>query len=250
MQNFWIAASGIFGVFAVTWSLAIEEQFYLTLPAVIRFIDQRWVPRLLVVGIVGAPIVRVLGAHLWPQHLLGAFTLMPCRADALLLGVLGAYVFRSQVCKWLDNNHYALWGAGTVLLLGAGGLTLRFHAVTDALMISVGYTWMALLYLCVLLLAVTQPRNWLGTAMRWRWLRLLGSIAYGVYLVHLQIAFIVFRVMRRSMDLKLHTRYDAVAMSIAAAITLAVCAISWRYFEKPLIQLGHEKSIHRVSQPT
>lgn len=238
VQNFWITAMRAFGAFPVTWSLAVEEQFYLTLPAIIRFLDRRWLPRLLALGIIGAPLVRVAATRIWPTHLLAAFTLMPCRADALLLGVAGAYAFRGPTHKWLDNNPYILRWATAILLAGAGGLTLRFHTVTDPLMISVGYTWMALLYLSVILLAVTQPQSYLGGAMRWSYLGFLGSIAYGVYLVHLQIATAIFKITRHSIDLKLHTAGDAGAMAIAVAITFGVCHLSFRYFEKPFIRVG------------
>lgn len=249
-QNAWMAATGVWGFFAVSWSLAVEEQFYLSLPAAIRFIKLRWLPALLAIGIVAAVALRVVGTHLWPGHPLAAYTLMPCRADALLLGVLGAYGVRNGATSWLAKRRYLLWAAAAVLLLGAGVLTWKVHTLDNLdtpLMTSVGYTWMALLYLSVLLLAVTQPQSWLGSVMRCGWLRWLGSIAYGVYLIHLQVAFIVFHGARHYVRLQLRTGYDVTAMVFALGITLGICQLSFRYFERPLIQLGHRSPIRSIS---
>src|SRR6266403_5622540 len=74
LQNLWMARFATFGVLlAATWSLAIEEQFYLTLPAVIHFVDPRWIIGTLVAGIVAAPATRIAVGHIWPRHVLGAY---------------------------------------------------------------------------------------------------------------------------------------------------------------------------------
>jgi hypothetical protein len=43
LQNFWTAAKGSFGIplLGATWSLAVEEQFYLSLPLLIRYTPRR-----------------------------------------------------------------------------------------------------------------------------------------------------------------------------------------------------------------
>jgi peptidoglycan/LPS O-acetylase OafA/YrhL len=210
---------------------------------VIRFVKLRWIPTLLVVGILGATALRIVGTHLWQGHRLAAYTLMPCRADALLLGVLAAHAMRNGASIWLAGRRKLLWGAAAVLIAGAVVLTWKVHTLdnlNNALMTSVGYTWIALLYTCVLLLAVSQPDSCLGMVMRWRWLRWLGSIAYGVYLIHLQVAFIIFNLARNYLRLELRTPYDLAAIVFALAITLGICQVSFHYFEKPLIRLGHK----------
>jgi peptidoglycan/LPS O-acetylase OafA/YrhL len=91
----------------------------------------------------------------------------------------------------------------------------------------------------LILYAVTQPQSWLATTMRLGWLRWLGSIAYGVYLVHQMVAKFVFRLIWHSSDPHLHSLANAGAMTLALLLTLAVCRLSWTYFEKPLLHLGH-----------
>src|SRR5260370_21839924 len=92
LQNFWMALTSSFGAsgLTVTWSLAVEEQLYLSLPALIRFLTPRALSIPLAAGIVLAPLSRILLHAFAPSHNLSWYTLMPCRADALLLGVFRA----------------------------------------------------------------------------------------------------------------------------------------------------------------
>src|ERR1051325_8208180 len=62
LQNFAMAGTDGFGAIwmAGSWSLAVEEQFYLTLPAIIRWADDRGLFRLAIAGLVAAPVLRGL----------------------------------------------------------------------------------------------------------------------------------------------------------------------------------------------
>jgi peptidoglycan/LPS O-acetylase OafA/YrhL len=149
LQNFWMAAKNDWGLWAVTWSLAVEEQFYLTLPLIIREINLQARVWLIVAAIAVAPLLRSLIFVFAPHHPLAPFTLIPCRADALLCGVLGAVLIRDPEWKEkLERNYVCAFGGLAVLLVGAALLTEYAR----------GEPRMALLYLCVIPLAVTQPQ--------------------------------------------------------------------------------------------
>jgi peptidoglycan/LPS O-acetylase OafA/YrhL len=240
LQNFWMAAKNDWGLWAVTWSLAVEEQFYLTLPLIIRKINLQARIWLIVAAIAAAPLLRSLMFVFAPHHPLAPFTLMPCRADALLCGVLGAVLIRDpQWEKKLERNYIGLCAALGVLLAGAALLTKYARGEPlGAPMVCFGYTWLALLYLCVLLLAVTQPRRGLGAILRFAPLRSLGWIAYGVYLLHL----IVLIALKHFLPAWPLARVSVA--SLAATFVLAI--ISWRYFEKPLIDYGHRLTVRCV----
>jgi peptidoglycan/LPS O-acetylase OafA/YrhL len=240
LQNCWMGHLATLGYLGCTWSLAIEEQFYLTLPAVIRFCRNSALPVLVAVGIVAAPLLRIALFHFQPRNPMWSFVMMPCRADALLLGVVGAMAMRQQRSKaWLTNHPYTLWSACAVFLAGAGVLTLHFRATLDFLNVSVGYTWMALLYLCVLLLALTQPGSWLSRCVRWAPLRWLGKISYGVYLFHI-FPFAVLYAVVYSTEPPAITSWPSFGVAaIALSIALALCHLSWTYLERPLMGVGH-----------
>lgn len=243
LQNFWMARFATLGVLlAPTWSLAVEEQFYLTLPSIVRFVGRRHLGYVLAAGILAAPGLRMLCLHLWPANEIAPYVLMPCRADALLLGAIGALAIRNaRAARWMKDNGGTMFAL--LMLFAAGALVLTKYSPTHRFAVtSVGYSWLASLYLCAILCVVTHPETWLARWMRTLWLGWLGLIAYGVYLVHQMAAIGIFRILGHFEYFYLRRPANAVALCIALLVTLALCSLSWRYFEKPLVQFGHRSA--------
>lgn len=242
LQNFWMARNATFGVLlGATWSLAVEEQFYLTLPSIIRFVNPRYLTYVVVTGIFAAPCLRLICFYRWPGNEVVSYVMMPCRADALLLGVLGALAMRDpQASQWIRNNGRKLLALLLIFVSGTALLTMYCMCWHTVSIPSAGYTWLAGLYLCGILYALTQPQSWLAYTMRLRWLRWLGSIAYGVYLVHQMAAAFIFQEIWHSTDLHLRSWGNIGAMAVAFGLTLAICQFSWMYFERPLLRFGHQ----------
>lgn len=241
LQNFWMAHRNTLGVFGltVTWSLAVEEQFYLTLPLVIRILSPRRLVAILMAGILAAPTLRILLHALWPEHIFSWVLMMPCRADALLLGVLGAVVMRDS--RWrtrLARSRRFMQLALLLFSCGFIGLTLRSPGPYSLGMLRFGFTWLAMFYLTILLYGLTFRDACISKCLRWKTLGWLGSIAYGTYLLHQLIQGVFFSLFRGSPPLILSFQ-DFLLSVLALAFTLGVCYLSWTYFEKPLVQLGH-----------
>ena len=58
-QNFWMVKGTLDSrQMDMTWSLAVEEQFYLTLPLVIRFVRRETLPYVFASGVLLAPLIR------------------------------------------------------------------------------------------------------------------------------------------------------------------------------------------------
>lgn len=239
-QNFWMARYGLFGyLLAPTWSLAVEEQFYLTLPGIVRLVSRKYLLYVFGAGILLAPILRMLCYQRWPHNTVAYYVLMPSRADALLLGVLGAMAVRAlRVEQWLRSHGRTLFSILLIFVIGFVLLT-KYSVSHPFLVISAGYSWLALLYLCVILYAVTQTQSWIAKLLRLPLLRWLGTIAYGVYLFHFLIETLIFRGHYHSRQMRLHTLGNLGAMALTLAATLVICQLSWVYFEKPMLQLGH-----------
>jgi peptidoglycan/LPS O-acetylase OafA/YrhL len=238
LQNFWMVARN--KMISGTWSLAIEEQFYLTLPLIVRFAPRKWLPWIVAAGIALAPIVRVLIYVFAPHHRMALYVLMPARMDCLLFGVLGALMLRSYTWRAvLIRNGPGLAVAIGVLLVGAGYFTKINAFMLGSVMGAIGFTWMAALYLALILFGVTRSQGWLASVLRWRWLGWVGTVSYGLYLFHVEILSAVYRTLWSVPPMRMKTPGEWAAVLGSLALTLAICSTSWIYFEKPLVQIGH-----------
>src|SRR6266436_5687461 len=77
LQNIGMSLHNVWGTFplGVTWSLAVEEQFYLTLPLLIRFLGRRALIRFMLFAIAGAPLLRAFFFHRNPANFFAWYTL-------------------------------------------------------------------------------------------------------------------------------------------------------------------------------
>jgi peptidoglycan/LPS O-acetylase OafA/YrhL len=82
-QNFRMAHLGSLGTGSLcpTWSLAVEEQFYLTMPVFIRNIKRERLVGILLAVVVGAPLLRILPVHFLQEcgHRVVRVNAVPCR---------------------------------------------------------------------------------------------------------------------------------------------------------------------------
>jgi peptidoglycan/LPS O-acetylase OafA/YrhL len=243
-QNFWMTHAATLGVdgLGMTWSLAVEEQFYLTLPLYIRSIGERWLVRALAIGVLSAPVLRNVLLQMRSDDWVGIYTMMLCRADALLLGVLAAVLLRNE--KWrarIQRAGVSFAIAIPILLAGLAFLTLRAGSMQSLLMKRFGFTWVAFFYATILLFILTRPDNILTRLLRMKWLCRLGTLAYGIYLFHQPVQYLLFGMMRGG-GVRI-TDFRSFALTLAAIpLTLLVATLSWRYFEKPMLQVGRRST--------
>jgi len=240
-QNIW---SGIhhqldLSSLGTTWSLAVEEQFYLTLPLLIRFVPDKKLIWIVCISIVGAPLFRVLCYLHDPAGWVPRFVLMPSQADALMLGVAGAWLVRRPAAHeflvsrpGLLHGLVGIFGGGLLLMLILG------WQQSSTIMTLVGYTWIDFFWLSFLFFAVLHPGRWAGRMMRSEFLRWAGTISYAVYLIHAPI-------LAATQKFLLHQSYemknisDVMITCLALGITTLVALLSWYLFERPLLRYGH-----------
>lgn len=217
----------------VTWSLAIEEQFYLLLPFLVRNLSYRGIAWMAAASIFCAPLVRLI-LSLHGNQYYGPYTLLPSRADALAFGVLVALACRHKgTWEWLASHRGFLKLA--FLVLGGG---VAYLLKNQRFLYTGGLTWIAAFYASLLLLTVVNPGRIETACFRSRILMNLGTIAYAVYIFHQGInALFHFAILGRVPGIGSWPSLSVTLLSLITVILLA--ALSWRLFEKPLIRRAH-----------
>jgi peptidoglycan/LPS O-acetylase OafA/YrhL len=230
------------GYLVPTWSVAVEEQFYLLLPPLVRNVDRKQLLKILIVAIAAAPLLRgVLYCLAGDKAGHAAYTALPCRWDGLLLGVLCAMAYREPAFRsWIAVR---LRGARIFWLLAAlvsiAWVSLTKDRLDPHLQI-LGYTMVDAFFAVTLLLAVLNPAGTLHRALGWRGFKPVATISYTLYLLHTPMLGFVESLARYA-----HVTCDKISWTefamgmISLAATVVVSALSWRYFESRMIRLGH-----------
>jgi peptidoglycan/LPS O-acetylase OafA/YrhL len=223
----------------VTWSLAVEEQFYLLAPPLVRFLSLRRLVYLLATLICFAPILRFLAfRYLRDLYYLPQYA-MPCRADALAFGILAAAGWRWPAFRlYLEKHPGLLQRSVAYMLIALAGLMWWLARPAGLMTFTIGYSSLAVFYSCVLLLVLSQRNGPVARAIRVKWLRYLGGISYCVYLIHLTLNQWAHHILLHSAP-RIYDLKGVGVTTLAALLTWLVATLSWRYFEKPLIRRGH-----------
>ncbi len=240
LTNFALAASPVWDWLPLSalWSIAVEEQFYLIAPWVVRSIAPAQLPWFAAGLALLAWAARVTLVLVFPGHPLAAHVLMPLRMDTLALGVLVAWAVRHAPAQPFFAALSAHWqaslaGIGLVIAL----LTVQGLQQGDPKLCLYGYTLLATGFaLLVALVAGGRPAG-LNRLFAFRPLVHLGRHSYFVYLWHGLIGAGLIRGLAGE-HFVLHTPAGATLVAGAVAVTWGAAILSWKLLESPLVALG------------
>jgi peptidoglycan/LPS O-acetylase OafA/YrhL len=213
-----------------TWSLAVEEQFYLVLPIALWLISKlaragraaRLAGITAAVIVVAALVARLavsrtefaLHTHVFPAHL---------RMDALAIGVvLAAVELRAgeQLRRWIREHRLSL-----VLTVAFGAAWIWHYPLEAPAMTGPGFSIVAVACAALLCLAL----DW-KPGLRWTPLAVVGRASYSLYLFHLPVrlglrnagivageswqSFAVFLGLALAVGLSLHVTLERACLSL------------------------------------
>lgn len=240
LANLRSITSSMSGPLEHTWSLCIEEHFYLLWPLVVAFAPLRWARRTLSWFVIPGAVVGAVVVGQLVTNDGGALTIVahgsPFRFASLGAGCLVAFAepWFTAAPRRLLRLGLALLGAAMlihphlVLLLGptwsgTGEWVPRTYAPV------IGLVHSAVLGTGILLVTLhaQATRRSPLRALAWSPLRAIGRISYALYLYHLPIYYVTVRV---------HPTPAWAALAIA--LTFAAATVSYFAIERPILRVG------------
>jgi peptidoglycan/LPS O-acetylase OafA/YrhL len=221
---------------AITWSLCIEEHFYLAWPICVRNFAVRSLKYGLLTLLILSPLMR-LGAMLvlhgatsstWLQTI---NRLTPFHLDSIATGCLLSLMWgRLCTLPW----HFRLF-AGSFLL----GTALSIFCLVyqeNRIVFSFCYSALAFMFAGLVGMALN---GWLSSLFTHPFLRYLGKISYGLYLIHPTVfLFLQSHHLMAKLGLASHIQLgEIVATILAVSISLLIASLSWKLYESRMLAL-------------
>lgn len=215
----------LLGALEPTWSLAIEEQYYLLWAPLVRWLHRPWIMAIgLAAVLVASPLLRLyFGSALNPTHTL-------FHLDSIALGsllALGLLYLRYSRRVWL------VMGLASTAIGFATAVTIASDTVYVDSALSLGFAGMVLAAI-----AATGARNPLARLLRHGPLPFYGKISYGLYMTHMAVFMslgLFYNFIDRSAAAGSSTANYLIVV-VQLALSTAVATLLWHGFEKPILR--------------
>lgn len=234
---------------AHTWSLGVEEQFYIVWPLVCLLVLTRNWNRTRVASVLfGSAVAEMIGRYwyLGPHHgsIYWSYSATMFRCDGLLLGCALAFVYAAPGGRWLQSR--GLWVAlGAASIAALGVLAFVLIAPYDWIYNQWAYIPLVILpTLIILANTVVRPLRPLNAVLKSRPAVWVGRRSYGIYVYNFPI-FRLFALLGRQ-----HGSAHLGILVAEFAANLMAADLSWRYLERPILDRYAARRGRAVARPT
>ncbi len=217
------------------WSLAVEEQFYLIWPFLLyRLRNLRDLKRLSLATFLISCAFRLIRQKYFPEAAgWNDFTL--ARAAELATGAFLAACYRDDSWQILDRFAPLTAGLSFTAFAIAGMVQGNLHLYSDPVL-TFGLPAITLFFASLLVLALRHDGP-LSHAMKTRWLRWVGSISYGLYVIHVLITPIYPIVSHWVRPNAGRSEMLALNGIFTLLISFPLAWLSFRFYETPFLNL-------------
>lgn len=214
----------------ILWSLAIEEQFYLIWPFIVRLCTADQLLRSSVALIVIAPLARALMLSAGTDYP-AIYVLTFCRVDALAAGAVMAVLYSSG--RWQEHiastKRLAVPALAMIMLTLLAPFSPSLPQTRPWFFSVFGYSWLAISF-AIVLGASLEIQGSIRAVLTSTVLTFLGRRCYGLYLWHVVAAACVLIAAKPwEVSFQLHVFLWLVTL-------LMMASASWHFFERPILR--------------
>jgi peptidoglycan/LPS O-acetylase OafA/YrhL len=231
LHNFYMAHLKNMGnpAMSVTWSIGIEEQFYIIFPFILYYVKENLLPVVLIVAIITASFLR-MGYQSW----IPPYVLLPCRMDAISFGALVAWLNYYKDLKDLVSKYFYIFIG--LLLADAMICTYLFIKYGDLGVIK--NLLFAMVFSIMVVFALTKNRGWYGIFLRNKALVWVGTISYSLYLFHYLILGLFHHFIGNTAGVSINNMKDLLVSILAFITSLVFSWLVFKLLETPMVSWG------------
>lgn len=230
------------------WSLAVEEQFYIFWPWIVKFLPGRKLLWSCIILSCFSILFRLKLGTEWFHHDTYRYMLTLARMDALLIGAIIAILIR-EYPRLLERTAPIVMTLSAVIII-AGIIIFRS---ANFLVLPGLYTFIDLFFGCILVYSLSVNKlSALGRVVNHKAMMLLGKYSYGLYVYH----FLIYTLLERKLQPRLiilsgNTFFAMTVVGGSAfLISLGISMLSYRFLEQPFLRLKkyfeNKRSLVRV----
>lgn len=224
------------GLLSHTWSLSVEEQFYIIWPLLLLVL-LKLKSKPVVLTILCSLVTISVFMNVWFWHAGVPFLRMyfgsDTRANELLIGCIAALVL-----SWgmLQPSNRLKWAFHSASLISLAGILISFFLIrhNGAFVYNGGFTLISIATAVLILDLLLFPSR-LSRCFEFAPLVWLGKISYGLYLWH----FPIFEATGKLLEGNVSPVFYGIT---GVVVTLLIATISYYFLEQPFLKLKHRYS--------
>jgi peptidoglycan/LPS O-acetylase OafA/YrhL len=224
-----------------TWSLAVEEHFYLLWPIAVLYLSRRRLAILACAVLLLDPLLRLLFTPHVPA--VAIYVLTPFRLDGLAAGSLLALCMSHERTTSILKT-ISVWACAAALLIYGGvhwWLGEAFSYPENHLLFNgIGYSLIAAIAFFITAHILLNENAIFSRIFSFPPLADLGRISYGVYLYHAIVIVAGEKLFGLTSPVSKHSLRLLAIFEIPVAITIAY--LSFRFYEQPIMQWGSKRA--------